>query len=170
MQGDQLRGLPVVSVQQAERLGTVDDVLIEVPAHQIGGVLLQGGMFHSGPMVRWADVRSVGRDALMVDQSSAALPVSNHDQLLRLDKLRGTKVVGDNGELAGTLAEADFEPETGKIISYMVTAPEGGGLFHAAPRFRVPPNAIAGLGPDLITIDAKAIDFQQKRMQEDVRS
>jgi len=70
-------------------------------------------------------------------------------------------VVGDNGQLAGTLAGVDFDADTGKILAYVVTAPEGGGLFHAAPRFRVQPEAIAGIGPKLITIDAKVIDFQR---------
>ncbi len=161
MQGEELRGLAVVSVQQAEKLGTVEDILVDLSKHKVAALLLQGGLFRGGPMVRWADIRSIGRDAVMVDDSSAAIPAADQEHVIRLANLRDTQVVGDNGELAGTVAAVDLDADTGKITAYVVSAPEGGGLFHAAPRFRVQPEAIAGIGPKLITIDAKAIDFQR---------
>jgi uncharacterized protein YrrD len=162
MQGESLRGLAVVSVQQAERIGTVDDILVDLSKHQVAALLLQGGLFRGGPMVLWSDIRSIGRDAVMVDDSSAAVPTADQDQVMRLANLRDTPVVGDNGELAGTVAGVDFDEGTGKVTAYIVSAPEGGGLFHSAPRFRVQPEAIAGIGPKLITIDAtKMIDYQR---------
>ncbi|HXT38143.1 MAG TPA: PRC-barrel domain-containing protein [Chloroflexota bacterium] len=160
MQGEAFRGLAVVSVQQAQNLGTVEDLLLDLTKHRVAALLLQGGLFRGGPMVRWSDIRSIGRDAVMVDDSSAAIPTAEQDQVMRLASLRDTQVVGDNGELAGTVAGVEIDPDTGKVTAYVVTAPEGGGLFHSAPRFRVQPEAIAGIGPKLITINAQAIDFQ----------
>lgn len=161
MQGEAFHGLAVVSVQQAQNLGTVEDLLLDLTKHRVAALLLQGGLFRGGPMVRWPDIRSIGRDAVMVDDNSAAVPTADHDQVIRLANLRDTQVVGDNGELAGTVAGVEIDPDTGDVIAYVVSAPEGGGLFHAAPRFRVQPAAIAGIGPKMITVNAKAIDFQR---------
>ncbi|MGH2345693.1 MAG: PRC-barrel domain-containing protein, partial [Chloroflexota bacterium] len=125
-------------------------------------LLLRGGMFREGPMVPWTDVRSVGRDAIMVEGSDAAVARTAGETLISLDTLRNTQVVGDNGELAGTISGVDVDPETGNVIAYIVAAPEGGGLFHQAPRFRVEPAAVKAIGPKLITINAAAVNFQSE--------
>ncbi len=106
----------------------------------------------------WSCVKSVGRDAIMVDASSAAIPRAEGESLIRLDMLRNTQVVGDNGELAGTHCRRIRI--AGNIN--IVTAPEGGGLFHQAPRFRVEPAAIQAIGPKLITINASTVNFQSE--------
>ncbi|HVA89191.1 MAG TPA: PRC-barrel domain-containing protein, partial [Chloroflexota bacterium] len=95
MQGEELRGLAVVSVRQAENLGTIEDIFIDLTKHEIAALLLQGGLFRGGPMVRWSDIRSIGRDAVMVDESSAAIAAADQDNVMRLANLRDTQVVGD---------------------------------------------------------------------------
>ena len=114
----EFKNLAVVSVQQAENLGAVDD---------LHALLLRGGMFREGQMVPWSAVRSVGRDAIMVEGSNAATARATGDSLMAFDALRNTQVVGDNGELAGTVVDADIDPDTGNVLAYIVAAPEGGG-------------------------------------------
>jgi sporulation protein YlmC with PRC-barrel domain len=69
-------------------------------------------------------------------------------------------VVTDAGELVGTIDGADLNQETGNITSYVVAAAST-GLFRTAPRYQVPPDAVAAVGDNIITIDAKAIDDQR---------
>jgi sporulation protein YlmC with PRC-barrel domain len=161
LDGD-FKDLAVVSVQQAENLGTVEDIQLDVKEHRVAALLLRGGLFRGGPMVPWSDVRSVGRDAIMVDTSTSAVARTDGDSLIRLDSLRNTQVVGDNGELAGTVVGADVDPESGQILAYIVAAPEGGGLFHQAPRFRVESTAIQAIGPKLVTINSSVVNFQSE--------
>jgi sporulation protein YlmC with PRC-barrel domain len=156
---EELRGRAVVSVQQAEKLGAIADTLVDVTNHQLAGVLLQGGMFRGGDTVPWTDIRTIGQDAVMVDDRS----VTQHDvatDAVRFANLRGRKVVTDAGELVGTIDGADLNQETGNITSYVVAAAST-GLFRTAPRYQVPPDAVAAVGDNIITIDAKAIDDQR---------
>jgi sporulation protein YlmC with PRC-barrel domain len=60
MDVDRLHGMAVVSVQQAEKLGTVEDVLVDLDQHRVAGLLLHSGLFHGGPIVGWASVHSIG--------------------------------------------------------------------------------------------------------------
>jgi len=124
MDGETLRGIAVVSVQEARKLGTVDDVLLDLQRHRLGGVTLQGGLFRGGPTVEWSAIRSVGQDAVMVDDSGAvAAPLdAKHSALVRLTALRGTKVVTDMGDLAGTIAEVEVDPASGAVAAYTVAA------------------------------------------------
>jgi sporulation protein YlmC with PRC-barrel domain len=158
----EFKNLAVVSVQQAENLGAVEDIQLDVKEHHVAALLLRGGLFRGGPMVPWSDVTSVGRDAVMVDTSTSAVARTDGESLIRLDNLRNTQVVGDNGELAGTVTGADIDPDTGAVLAYIVAAPEGGGLFHQAPRFRVEPSAIQAIGPKLITINSSTVNFQSE--------
>jgi len=54
----------------------------------------------------------------------------------------------------------DFEPETGAITYYVVVGVSE-GLFRTAPQYQLAPAAIAAVGDNLLTIDAKALDFQR---------
>ncbi|HWE63964.1 MAG TPA: PRC-barrel domain-containing protein [Chloroflexota bacterium] len=164
---DQLQGMAVVSVHQAEKLGTIEDVLLDLDQHRVGGLLLHGGPFRGGPVVGWASVRSIGQDAVMVDDSNAAGSGSEGQVsgLTRTQELRGMKVVTDTGALAGTIEGADIDPATGQITRYMVAEP-GGGLFHQGHRFTLAPEAIVGIGVDLITVRAGAITVQRDETGE----
>ena len=109
--------------------------------------------------IAWADVRTIGQDAVMVDDRRAAANATV-DGAVKLADLRGRKVVTDSGELAGTIDGLDFDPETGTIAHYIV-AGQSGGLFRTAPRYQLPPQAVAAVGDGLITVDARTIDFQR---------
>ena len=161
MQGEELRGLAVVSVRQAEKLGTVDDLLVDVSNHRMAALLLQGGVFREGPMVRWSDIHSLGPDAIMVDDSSAAVATANENHDVRLSDLRDTRVVGDNGELEGTVAGVDFDADSGKVTAYIVSPTDSSGKLQHGMRFLVQPEAIAAFGPKLITVTAALIDFKR---------
>ena len=153
MIADELRGLAIVSVTQAQKLGAIDDILIDTQQHQVAGFLLQGGLFHGGPAVAWSDVRTIGIDAVMVDDSSAA--GANVAGQTRLAQLRGRKVVSNTGELVGTIVSIDFDPVSGAIVSYIVAGLDR-GVFRAPSQFNVPAATVSAIGADLITIDAQA--------------
>jgi uncharacterized protein YrrD len=167
MQADEFAGVAVVSVPQADKLGSIEDVFIDLQQHRVGALLLHGGLFHGGPVVPWSEVRSVGRDAVMVDESKDATREAggaSEAYGTLLASLRGTQIVTDTGDLIGTLSGADIDPATGQISNYVVTASEGGGFFHTNPRFTLAPTAIVGVGRDLITVAAHAVDAQPDKV------
>ena len=161
MDSASLRGRAVVNVQQAQKIGTVDDVLFDLRENKIGGLVLQGGLFRGGPTVAWSEVRSVGKDAVMVDANDVGGGVGRDEEgrLTHLNNFRSIKVVTDTGNLGGNLSGADVDPATGLVNHYVVTTPDGGGLFRPAPTFVLPPRSILGVGTDLLTVDADVIEI-----------
>jgi len=156
MDGEALRGMAVVSVQQAEKLGVIDDLYVDLPHHRLGGLLLRGGLFRGGPTVTWSAVRSVGKDAVTVDDSTV-LSDPGADQptsWVRLTTLRSTKVVTETGDLLGTISGVDIDPESGKVLHYAVAAARE-GLFRAGEHSIVSPAAIVGVGAGLLTVGAR---------------
>ena len=161
---EQLHGRAVVSVQQAEKLGSIDDVLVDLQQHRLAGLVLRGGLFRGGPTIDWSEVRTVGQDAVMVDTNAAAREAHNQGELANMPKfgsVRGTKVVTDAGELAGTISGLDIDQQTGAVTNYIVAAPTT-GLFRTAPHYLVPPHAVKAVGKDLMTVDAQVVDFQRE--------
>lgn len=158
---DALRDMAVVSVNQAEKLGSIEDVLIDVRAHRIGGLLLHGGLFRGGPVINWSSVGTVGQDAVMVEDRAAASTGADSDSgLTRFQTLRNLKVVTDAGALVGTVQGAEVDPADGRILHYTVAAPDG-NLLRKAATFSVPPSSIEAVGRDLMTVNAAVIDFQR---------
>jgi uncharacterized protein YrrD len=156
MDGEALRGMAVVSVQQAEKLGTIDDLLLDLPHHRLGGVMLRGGLFRGGPTLTWSAVRSVGKDAVTVDDSSALSDPGDTQPTdwVRLSTFRGTKVVTDTGDLLGTISGIDVDPQSGKVIHYVAAAPSG-RPFSTGEQFIVSPAAVVGVGVGLLTVDTQ---------------
>jgi sporulation protein YlmC with PRC-barrel domain len=158
-----LRGRAVVSVQQAEKLGAISDILVDTNSHRLAGIVVEGGKFRGGETIPWADITTIGVDAVMVDDRSAIQHNVDADSV-RFTSLRGRKVVTDAGELAGTIDGMDLDQETGKIAHYVIVAPRE-GLLRTAPTYHVPAAAIVAVGDSLITVDANVIDFQRTAEQ-----
>lgn len=162
MEVEVLRGRAVVSLHQAKKLGEIQDVILDVQKHQIAALSLRGGLFHGGPIVAWSDVRTVGVDAVMVDDADSVHRPARAVQAdeIAVASLHGMKVVTDAGELVGTIKEVDVDSSSGSVIQYVVESPDA-TVFHSGPRVLVPPRAIVAFGADLITVQAAAIEMRQ---------
>jgi sporulation protein YlmC with PRC-barrel domain len=160
MEVEMLRGRAVVSLHQAKKLGEVQDVLLDVQKHRIAALSLRGGLFHGGPVIAWSDVRTVGLDAVMVDDADAVHRPARtaQDDEIAVASLHGMKVVTDAGELVGTIKEVEVDPESGGVAHYVVESADA-TVFHSGPRILVPPRAVVAFGTDLVTVLAAAIDL-----------
>ncbi|MDB5056912.1 MAG: PRC-barrel domain protein [Chloroflexi bacterium] len=156
---EHLRGRAVVSLHQAEKLGSVDDVLVDIKDHRLAGITIGGGLFRGDSSIAWSNIRSIGQDAVMVDVQSAA-EYRAAEGVVPLSNLRGRKVVTAGGELAGTIESLDFDTETGTVNYYLV-AGLSTSRFRTAPQYQLPPVAIKAIGDDIITVDESGIDFQR---------
>lgn len=163
MDVQELNGRAVVSIQQAEKLGAIEDVLVNVHQHSLGGLLLKGTLLHGGPAISWSCVRNVGVDAVMVDANDAVGSMSDADAaaLTRMHTLNGMRMVTDAGELVGTISSIEVDDESGRITDYLVDLGNG-SLLHRSARLKVPPAAIQGVGKDIMTVDARVVDFQRE--------
>jgi uncharacterized protein YrrD len=163
-----LHGRPVVDLEGAEKIGTIDELLLDLDAHRVAGLvaaqgpgLLSGGKY---TMIPTASVRSVGPDAVTVqragDPGGAAAGLAS---LPRLSKVVGRKVVSQQGELLGTVSDLLVEDQTWRIVGYQFESPDRPSgleaLFSGKKRGPDYVRAVADLriGEKLIVVPEEAV-------------
>ena len=151
MNAQDLKGLAVITLAEAERLGRVDDVVFETGPLRAAALRLKTP---SGDrLVSLDEVRSVGADAIvaettaLVGQSDQTLSRQNLPGLAELAKL---KVVDDEGSYLGQIARLDIDPSSGRVTSLDVR--KGQTLGFGGETTAVMPEQIVSVGADLMTI------------------
>jgi uncharacterized protein YrrD len=115
-------GLPVIA-KTGKVLGTAVDLLFD-EAQRLRGVLLDGGgIFKRRKYVPAERIRSIGRDAVMVDSEGDVLPLDHQaGQWIGLEsgdrKLGGKTVLLAGGIEAGSVTGVYFQEEVGILIGY----------------------------------------------------
>jgi uncharacterized protein YrrD len=153
-----LKGIAVVSIEEGEKVGVVDNVLFDLdPKRVIAFKLIKPGLLRSGAFILpMEDVESVGPDAVMIRnrdkirEQKGDRDYQNRPDLTSLSKLR---VVTQDGTYVGTLATVQFDPKTGLITQLEVT---GGGFMDRLRRNQIVDVAEAiSIGTDVAVIPDK---------------
>jgi sporulation protein YlmC with PRC-barrel domain len=138
MRAERLKGMAVVDVDAAVKLGTVSDVILDPGARQVAGLivargqsLLGGGQHFTLPA---SAVRALGQDAVTVRRAEAEEQVGHLGGLPRLGQVVGRKVVTENGRLVGTIEDVEIDPLSGAIVAYPVGGRGRGGAGWAPRR------------------------------------
>ena len=154
MNSKDLNGLIVLSINDGQRLGTVNRTYVDGPAKQIAGFSFteSGGFMQveSEPKLDTSDVRSVGPDALTIEDRSAVRAVRLNEQyadLLVLEKVSQLPVLTEGGSSVGHVVSVEFDPH-----SYALT-----GLEVSSGRFKVNRSIqidhVITIGRDYIIVD-----------------
>jgi sporulation protein YlmC with PRC-barrel domain len=155
MDGEKLRGMPIVSVGEGAKLGYVDEVLFDVPALRIVALRARGDdqIF----AVPYEHLRTIGEDAITVESSQVTQMVSKpgpFDGLTDLGHLKRLKVVDEAGTLLGTIERVAIDPASGRITS--LTAHRGGLLGIGGTSTTIEAEAVRGVGNELVTVASPA--------------
>jgi sporulation protein YlmC with PRC-barrel domain len=111
-------GEKVVSKASAETLGSVDGVVIDAATHKI--TALQLGKGRKAKVVAWSDLTGVGTAAVIVDHDGALRDPAEGDEQRFAGgdiALIGGLVLSDRGNSQGTVADVDYDGDTGTITS-----------------------------------------------------
>lgn len=154
----ELIGRPVVTLG-GDSPGTVKDVVLGRHVGAVVGFTLNkhGGLH--GPLkqsVRWASVRAVGRDAVMIDDAS---DLEDGDVGARGEPdVLGIRVISEDGEVLGTVRDAILElGRDSSVVGYEVDA-EIDGVEHG--RHVLVPFAAAGaLSDEAVVVPNAARDY-----------
>jgi uncharacterized protein YrrD len=175
MKFSELKGRPVINLEDASKIGEVEDLIIEPGSHRIVAAKVRTGMFHAAQIIPVADVKNVGADAVTVSvsdspgnspadtadpviQSETGLPGTggkapeNSQPTIEITSILGNKVVTDAGTMAGELRDVLFDWSNLTITGYEV---HEGGLFGKAQEFAATPEV--RYGDKLITIPAQLL-------------
>lgn len=128
MNSQHVKGLPVVSIADGQRLGSVTEVYMDPDGRAITAFVVgQGGSLltasdDSARVLDAGNVRAIGPDAMMVGDSSALEIPSGEESRFRLDDLLKRKVVSESGEYVGQVASVEFD-ERGMRITGIEVSP-----------------------------------------------
>src|ERR1051325_3466491 len=121
MRASSLRGLAVVALEPAGKVGVVDEVVLDPDARRVAGLVVSRGPSVLGAghtvLVPAGSLHAIGRDAITVrglaeigDPRLAALP--------KLSQVTGRKLVTHAGTALGTIADVLMDPADGRIVGY----------------------------------------------------
>ena len=118
----QLRGLRVISLSEALKMGKVEDALLDPTGRWVTALRVRGGGTIGGEhLVLREAVKRVGQHAVIL---GAPISMGDEQQELELDRLIdlktfiGLEVVTDEGTLLGRIRDAEIDPQTLNIIDY----------------------------------------------------
>jgi uncharacterized protein YrrD len=122
-----LLGMPVVTIQEGIRLGTIKGVELDATEGRVAYLHLDGARTRADGVLPWETVRSVGVDAITVESLAAvqeAIPATARDRLT--PDVRDRPVMTESGTHLGKVTGYDVDEATGRIERYHVAT---GGFF-----------------------------------------
>lgn len=180
MKFSELKGRAVVNLEDASKLGTIEDLLVDAESHHIVSIKVRTGMFHAAQIIPVADVKNVGGDAVTIATGGTAnitsTPESTAQQKIaasqsegsatstsptpvgpqapiEITSLLGNKVVTDAGTMVGDLSDVMIDWVDLTITGYEVHM---GGPFTKAQEFVDTPGV--RYGNKLITLPAELLN------------
>ena len=161
MNSHDVKGRPVINIVDGEKVGTIDRVYLDLAAKRVVGFSIAtpgrrfGGAGEPGPTVAASAVRSLGPDAMTVEDVAAAHAAwvgADYGGVLTADDLAGRKVVTEGGTEVGQAAAVEFDDGTFAITALEVSH----GLFRT--KARIPADRLVRIGPDVVVVaDAVAV-------------
>ncbi|HEX8230047.1 MAG TPA: PRC-barrel domain-containing protein [Chloroflexia bacterium] len=158
MKFSELKGRAVVSLEDASKIGEVQDLMIEPGSRRIVSLKVKTGMFSSSRLVPATDVKNVGADAVTISTTAGSTPgqqdsgsgnTEGGQALVQLTGILGNKVVTDTGTFVGELHDILLEWVDLTITGYEVRE---SGMFAKTQEFAATPDV--SYGDKMITIPA----------------
>ena len=153
MQGKQMNGLPVISIDRGERLGTVERTYVDPAGKRVIGVAYNagGGLFtpESSPRLDADCIRTLGPDALLVDNAQAIHGETidrAFSSLTTLDDLVGRGVLTRGGAALGKISSVDFDERSFRLTEFEVSQ---GLMAGARP---IPVTMVKTIGLDYLIV------------------
>jgi uncharacterized protein YrrD len=151
-----LAGKPIISVTNGQRIGAVEDLLIDPGELKVAAIITSKGnlLKREVKAIPAAEVQVWGMDAILVSHPDV---VATEDKLPDLDKwqsvsehIKGRHVVSVNGTRIGQLDDVQIDT-TGRIVAYHLAQVVIQGPI--AQSRQIPVEATRSLGKDVLIVD-----------------
>lgn len=118
--------MPIISLDEGLQVGSVRGLIVNPEKMEIAAIVIdQRGWFREQKIIPYSKVRSVGSDAITIDQSSNVQKPVNLPEILKLVKERanpiGSRVIAEGGLVLGLVDEYYIDESTGKIVSLEIS-------------------------------------------------
>ena len=159
MRFGEIRNLPVVGVATAEKLGSVDDLLLDQSGRQVLGFRVRRGgliVHHEGMLL--ADVQSIGNDAVVVRDASRLNKLEKFSEFSnsRLGSgIVGSRVVTEAGENLGSVGDIDADFNSGAVQRFAL----GGNVLERlrGQHHSFSVDTVQSIGNDLVVVGNDAV-------------
>src|SRR5581483_7782310 len=151
MRAESIKGMAVVSIADASKLGRVVDVLFDVKQRRAAALAVQGP--EQRLILPFDRIANIGSDAVTVPGVDALQVGSMRGAVAEMEpsaELIGRKVVDDAGTLLGTVSSIEFDPKDGQISELGVH--QGGVLGIGGTTSNLPASTIQSIGSELVVV------------------
>lgn len=154
MNAKDLLGLAVITLSNAHKVGTVDEVLFDPEYRQVLAFRVkEGGLLRHDEAVPRGEVTAIGNDAITVSGPSSINRVDRYPALAdarTLKDLLGMKVVSEQGTVLGTVGHAQLDAQARMVERYVLDT----SLLERPRReeHAILPDQVVRLGQDNIMI------------------
>lgn len=153
-------GKAIISTASGDKLGTVSDGLMDNESNALVALVISGGVFGKEHVLPYADVQTVGGDAILARGATGVLTGKewrgDGRDTTRSSALKGRAVVTTAGEKIGVVADLMVDDRTGRLESLEVSRPDFAGLL--ARRSLLPGVAQLRIGQDAVIVPATAAE------------
>jgi len=119
-----LLGLPVVDLVQAEKLGKVEEIVVDPDARRLCAFVIKDGRIRRRNRALPAQrVYAIGPEALTLETVTGAPDEADVAALPTLGELAGRKVLSRHGKLLGSVSDILIDEDSGQIIGYALDVP-----------------------------------------------
>lgn len=153
MHSTQINGLPVISIAEGERLGTVVRTYVDPSAKRVVGFAYDtgSGLFSpdSAPRMDAGCVRSLGPDTLLLDDKASVRGDAINAtiaSLTTLDELTGRAVLTSGGASVGHIAGVTFDERSFAITELAISRGMLAGTWSA------PIAQVVAIGRDFVIV------------------
>lgn len=123
----ELIGKPIVSGDRGEKIGAVEDVLIDTDRGSAVAFVVGGGFLKSDHLLPYAEVQVLGTDVLIARSASgvvdAAVWKQRNQAARRVSHLKNLRVITHSGRDVGGLSDVYLD-DAGGVAAYDVTQRE----------------------------------------------
>lgn len=132
----QARGLPVLTLTEAEEIGVLRSLTVDAASGVVTHVRVRGRHSRKETVLPWGALHAIGPDAVLVRSVATPAEVPPHHEL------PGLRILAETGDELGTVQDVVFEPGTGRIEAVV------------SARGEVPADRLLGLGDYALVVRA----------------
>jgi uncharacterized protein YrrD len=160
-----LIGLPVVTFNRGVKAYDVEDMILDPERRQVLALVVEeSGVFSSARAIPFGRISAIGPDAVIIPDGKAIIEVNRDAVLKRLynnQKVRGLRVLTDDGRKLGVVDDMLLDGKTGEIRGYYVSL--GRGLTVGQGMRWLPAENVLNMGMRVLYVPASvAQDFEQQ--------
>ncbi|MBA3822672.1 MAG: hypothetical protein H0X24_02065 [Ktedonobacterales bacterium] len=149
-----LKDRALLTLNDAVKVGTIDEVFLDAQLQQVVGFRLKrAGLFGTAETVPRTAIIAVGPDALTIASHDAVTTAAHLPWLAdarTLTQALSMKVVTEGGELVGTIADLTLDDTARTVGGYLLSASLIARWRHQQPEIAAGPQVHVGTGDIII--------------------